>query len=121
MKIESFEDIEAWIEARILVKEIYHYFKDIRDYGFKGQIQEAGVSIMSNIAEGFDRRTNKEFIQFLGIARGSASEVRSLNYVALDINYINKSIFDRFKKRCLKISNLINGFIRYLEESDRKT
>lgn len=75
---------------------------------------------MSNIAEGFDRGTNKELIQFLVVARGSVSEVRSLLYVALDIGYLDEIIFFRLKNSCQKISNLINGFIRYLKESERK-
>lgn len=84
MKIEKFEDIESWKEARLLVKEIYKNYSNIKDYGFKDQIQRAAISVMSNIAEGFDRGSNKEFVQFLVIARGSVSEIRSLNYAALD-------------------------------------
>ncbi len=114
MRIERFEDIEAWKEARELVKNIYDKFKDIRDYSFKDQIQRASVSVMSNIAEGFDRGTNKEFIQFLVIARGSLSELRSLLYNALDLGFIDEEVFRDLSSRCNKISNLINGFIRYL-------
>jgi four helix bundle protein len=120
MKLEIFEDIEAWKEARFLVKEIYQYFVNIKDYGFRYQIQRASLSTMSNIAEGFDRGTNKEFIQFSLIARGSVSEVKSLSYAALDIGYISEDIFKSIMERCLKLSNLINGFIRYLKASDRK-
>ena len=79
MKIDKFEDIESWKEARILVREIYQLFANLKDYGFRDQIQRAAISVMSNIAEAFDRNTNKEFIQFLVIARGSVSEVRSLS------------------------------------------
>ena len=121
MKITNFEDIEAWKEARILVKEIYEVFGDNRDYSFRDQIQKAAISVMSNIAEGFDRGSNKEFIQFLIIARGSVSEVKSLSYAALDIGYINDETFGKIKERCIGISNLINGFIRYLKSSDRKS
>jgi four helix bundle protein len=120
MKIERFEDIEAWKEARILVKEVYQDFMNIKDYGFKDQIQRAALSIMSNISEGFDRGSNKEFIQFLVIARGSVFEVKSLSYAALDIGYINEDIFKRIMERCFKLTNLINGFIRYLRTSNRK-
>jgi four helix bundle protein len=120
MKIEKFEDIEAWKDARTLVKDIYKAFSLSKDYGFRDQVQRAVVSIMSNIAEGFDRGTNKELIQFLVVARGSVSEVRSLLYTALDIGYLDETIFNRLKNSCLKISNLINGFIRYLKESERK-
>jgi len=120
MKIEKFEDIEAWKEGRLLVKEIYRLFADIKDYGFRDQIQRASISTMSNIAEGFDRGSNKEFIQFLIFARGSVSEVKSLSYAALDIGYINEGAFSGISERCFKLTNLINGFIRYLRTSDRK-
>ena len=73
MKIDKFENIESWKEARILVREIYQLFANVKDYGFRDQIQRAAISVMSNIAEAFDRNTNKEFIQFLVIARGSVS------------------------------------------------
>lgn len=120
MKIERFEDIEAWKEARSLVKEIYNAFAIIKDFSFKEQIQRAAISIMSNIAEGFDRGSNKEFIQFLVIARGSVSEVKSLSYAAIDIGYLNDDTFNLITERCFKLSNLINGFIRYLKTSERK-
>lgn len=119
MKIEKFEDIDAWKESRILVKDIYGIMENIRDYGFRDQIQRASISIMSNIAEGFDRGTNKEFINFLTIARGSVAEVRSLLYAAQDIGYIEQMDSDCLQRRCLAISKLINGFIRYLKVSPR--
>lgn len=119
-EIEKFEDIETWKEARSLVKDVYEVFSLIRDYGLRDQIQKAAVSIMSYIAEGFDRESNKEFIQFLVVARGSASEVRSFPYAALDIGYLNASISNNLQNRCLKISNLINGFIRYLKSTEHK-
>jgi four helix bundle protein len=120
MKIENFEDIESWKESRLLVKEIYQLFANVKDYGFRDQIQRASISAMSNIAEGFDRSSNKEFIQFLVIARGSVSEVKSLSYAALDIGYIDESTFSRISEHCFKLANLINGFIRYLRTTDRK-
>lgn len=120
MKIEKFEDIEAWKEARKLVKDIYSSFRNIKDYGFRDQIQRAAISVMSNISEGFDRGSNKEFIQYLVISRGSVSEVKSLSYAALDIGYITDESFEKISERCLKITSLINGFIRYLKSTDRK-
>jgi len=85
MKITRFEDIDAWKESRILVETIYLVTKEVRDFAFVNQITRAAVSVMSNIAEGFDRNSNKEFIHFLIISRGSLSEVKSLLYVAIDI------------------------------------
>jgi four helix bundle protein len=120
MKIERFEDIEAWKEARLLVREIYSQLVDCRDFGFRDQIQRAALSIMANIAEGFDRHTNKEFIQFLVISRGSTAEVKSFLYTAFDIGYISQKKFQQLYACCVKISSLLNGFIRYLRNSSRK-
>jgi len=120
MKIEKFEDIESWKEARMLVQKIYGFFTDIKDYGFRDQIQRAAISVMSNIAEGYDRGSNKEFIQFLIIARGSVSEVKSLSYAALDVGYINENAFVIITEHCFKLTNLIDGFIRYLRNTARK-
>ncbi len=119
MKIENFEDIDAWKEARCLVREVYSLFSSNKDFGFRDQIQRASISVMTNIAEGFDRGTNKEFCQFLVIARGSVSEVKSLAYAASDIRYIDQANFDSIHARCHKLTNLINGFIRYLKNSER--
>lgn len=120
MKIKQFEDIESWKKARELVRQIYSEFSPVRDYGFKDQIQRAAVSVMCNIAEGFDRGSNKEFVQFLVISRGSVSEVKSLSYAALDLGYINSSAFAEISERCVTLINLINGFMRYLKNSGRK-
>ncbi|MEI6154128.1 MAG: four helix bundle protein [Deltaproteobacteria bacterium] len=120
MKIEKFEDIECWKEARELLKEIYKAFSHIKDYNFRDQIQRAAISVMSNIAEGFDRGSNKEFIQFLIFSRGSVSEVKSLCYAALDLEYIDKEVSNSIFYRCVKLTNLLNGLIRYLKSSPRK-
>ncbi len=103
MKIEKFEDIKAWKEARILTKLIYTLTrKDLfkKDYGLKDQIQRASVSIMNNIAEGFERQSNSEFIRFLYYSKGSAGEVRSLIYIALDNEYITKIEFENLSNIC---------------------
>jgi four helix bundle protein len=119
MKIERFEDIDAWKESRLLVRDIYTLLGTTRDYGFRDQNQRASISIMSNIAEGFDRGTNKEFVHFLTVARGSAAEVRSLLFAALDIGYIEQKDVDILQKRCSAIAKMINGFIRYLKTAPR--
>ena len=120
MKIERFEDIESWKEARILTRDIYVSLKECRDFGFRDQIQRAAISVMSNIAEGFERGGNKEFVHFLTIARGSLAEVKSLNYAAADIGYLDDSQHKSILERCIRLGNLINGFIRYLQNSTRK-
>ncbi len=95
--IERFEDIEAWQNARKLVITIYQASIDgafSKDFAFRDQIRRAAVSIMSNIAEGFGRSGNREFIQFLSVAKGSVSEVQSQLYIALDVGYIDRKQFD---------------------------
>jgi len=92
VKIERFEDIKAWQEARVLTSKVYEVTKSNKsfsaDYKFRGQIQSAAISVMSNIAEGFSRRSTKELTQFLFIAKGSRAEVQSQLYIAQDLNYI---------------------------------
>lgn len=86
--IESFEDLRIWQEAREMVKQIYRDMRDVRDYGFRDQLQRAGISVMNNIAEGFERNSDKEFARFLDIAKGSAGEVRSMYYAAEDLCFV---------------------------------
>lgn len=123
MKIEKFEDINAWQEARMLVKMIYNTIEKVKrfskDYRFKEQITSAAVSIMSNISEGFSRRSNKEFIQFLFVAKASAAEVQSHLYVALDQEYINKTVFNEIYTQTDKVARLISNFITYLLEHNK--
>ncbi|MBJ6801714.1 four helix bundle protein [Geomonas propionica] len=120
MRIQRFEDVDSWKEARLLVSEIYRHVGGCRDYGFRDQIQRDAVSVMSNIAEGFDRGSNKEFVQYLIISRGSLSEVKSLTYAGLDIGYLDQKDFEAVMVRCNRISNILNGFIRFLKSSQRK-
>ncbi len=124
MKIEKFEDIKAWQEARVLVNIIYDATKSNKnftgDYKFRGQIHNAAVSVMSNIAEGFSRRSTKEFIQFLFIAKGSIAEVQSQLYVALDQSYINEEKFNELYSKSDEVARLLSGFIRYLLNKDKQ-
>jgi four helix bundle protein len=114
MKIDRFEDILAWQKGRIMVVEIYKIFSFCKDYGFKDQIQRASVSITNNIAEGFERRTNKEFLNFLFIAKGSCGEVRSMLNLALELKYINKEQFVLLYNLSHEVSKIISGFIKCL-------
>ena len=114
MKIETFEEIIAWQKARRLNLIIYKTFSICKDFSFKNQIERASVSIMNNIAEGFERHTNKEFKNFLYISKGSCGEVRSMISLALDLNYINKEEFENIYGKCNEISKILSGFIKTL-------
>jgi four helix bundle protein len=123
MKSKYFEDLEIWKQARDLTSKIYHITsgKDFaRDFGLKDQIRRAAVSVMSNIAEGYERGGNQEFIQFLSIAKGSCGEVRCQLYVAGDQGYIakneNEKLIDAFKK----LSIMIHKFMEHLKKSPYK-
>ena len=112
MRIQSFEDVIAWQKARELTKDIYTDFSSLRDFGFRDQIFRASVSIMNNIAEGFDRGTDRELKQFLVIARGSAAEVRSMLILAKDLGYIEENTL--YLNNTKEISKLLTGFIKTL-------
>jgi len=119
-KIEKFEDILAWQKARALTKEIYASTKTApfaKDYGLKGQIQRAAVSTMSNIAEGYERGGDKEFVQFLSLSKESCGEVRSDLYVAVDQGYITPVRFDDLYSCTVEIGRLLSGFMTYLQDS----
>ena len=120
---QKFEDIEAWQRARKLTREIYTVSNEnpfSKDFGLRDQIRKASVSIMSNIAEGFERGGTKEFIQFLSIAKGSSGELRSQLYVALDRGYLKEEMFDRLLVTALETSRMISGLINYLRKSKMK-
>ena len=122
--IRRFEEILAWQKAKQLVSEIYLVCADgrfSRDSGLKDQICRAAVSSMSNIAEGFGRRSGKDFAHFLDMARGSALEVQSLLYVAHEVKYINQADFERLYQLADETFSLIGGFTAYLRRSNRGT
>ncbi|MDD5422263.1 MAG: four helix bundle protein [Candidatus Omnitrophica bacterium] len=122
MKIKSFDEIDAWKEARVLTKTVYG-ITDTRlftkDFGLKDQARRAAVSVMANIAEGFASFSNPEFIRFLIIARRSCTELKSHFYVAVDQGYISDTEFTKLIQQSDKVSQLINGFIRYLRSLKR--
>lgn len=116
-KIERFEDLVCWQKGRELIKSVYiitSTTKFNRDYSLKDQIRRAAVSIILNIAEGFGRRTHKDFKHFLFIAHGSTSELQSALYVSLDLNYIEREQFDMIYIRCEEVSKIISGLIKSL-------
>jgi four helix bundle protein len=121
--IQRFEDIEAWRKARELTRAVYRVTSTgafARDFGLRDQIRRASVSILSNIAEGFERDGNREFRQFLALAKGSAGEVKAQLYVALDAEYLDKEQFEGLYQLASDTSRLIAGLSRYLAGSDYK-
>ena len=115
--ITRFQDIQAWQKSRELVREVYKVCAEgrlSRDFGLRDQTCRAAVSSMSNIAEGFARKSDKDFARFLDMARGSATEVQSLLHVALDVGHIEQSDFARLLKLAEETASLISGFTSYL-------
>ena len=120
MQIKNFEDLEIWKEARRLTQEIYQLTREARfskDFGLRDQIRRAAISIMSNIAEGFERGGNQEFIQFLYVAKGSCGEVRSQLYVALDQEYVDQRVADNLLMILKRLSVMIKHLIDHLKRS----
>ena len=122
MKIERFEDIEAWKEARALVVLVYEStnkapFKN--DWGLRDQTQRAAIPVMPDIAEGFASQTNREFIVFLGYSLRSTAEVQSQLYAALALHYLVNDTFDSLTDQCTKVAKLLQGFIRYLKTTNK--
>ena len=114
-EISTFEDLEVWKEGMRITIKIYEILKSCKDYGLKEQMQRAAVSIPSNIAEGFERQTNKEFVQFLYIAKGSSGELRTQMYIAKELKFITNEdftliytkIYTKLKQVSAMIANLI--------------
>jgi four helix bundle protein len=118
--IRRFEDVVAWQRARELVREVYKLCAATalgKDFGLRNQICRAAVSVMSNIAEGFSRKTHKDFAHFLDMARGSCGEVQSLLYVALDAQYLPQTDFERVYTLANSTASLVGGFTSYLREN----
>jgi four helix bundle protein len=115
--ITKFEEIQAWQKTRVLTRNLYRLTAGgnfSTDFSLRDQIRRASVSIMANIAEGFGRRSDKEFGNFLNMAHGSAYEVQSHLYVALDLNYLDKKTFDEFYDLLTEISRMIYAFAKHL-------
>lgn len=118
--IKQVEEIQAWQKARVLCKRVYSITNEGRfakAFGLRDQIRRAAISVMSNIAEGFERGGAREFVQFLAISKGSAGEIRAQLYVALDQNYVDQKRFDELIKDVDEISRMISGLMGYLRRS----
>lgn len=119
MKAQEFEELNVYQRARELTNRVYELTRDgafSRDFGLVDQIRRASVSIMSNIAEGFERGTNAEFVQFLYIAKGSCGEVRAQVSIAFDQKYISKDAYDNLTDRSRRISGMLGNLIGYLRQ-----
>jgi four helix bundle protein len=122
-KVERFEDLIAWQKSRILTQAIYQITRQSdfsRDFGLAGQMQRAAVSIMSNIAEGFERSKAGEFHQFLSIAKSSCAEVRSQLYVALDVGYLDQTKFNQLLTQAQEVARIIGGLRASVERKRDK-
>jgi len=116
--IERFEDIQSWQKGRELCRLVYAMSREGafgRDYGLQDQMRRAGVSIISNIAEGFESQNNRGFVRYLYITRASAAELRAQAYVALDQGYITQEQFTQLYELCRDVARLLTRFIAYLE------
>ena len=118
--IKDFEELEIWKSSRILSKQVYLDFKVNRDYSFRDQVQRCSVSVMNNIAEGFCRNGDKEFHQFLNIAKASCGELKSMYYLAEDIEYIDKDIANERRLQANQLMNGIGKFMQYLRKTSEK-
>lgn len=113
--MRRFEDAIIWQRSRVLVKEIYRCFSSCRDYGFKDQIQRATVSVMNNIAEGFERKGDREMVRYFIIALGSLGETRSMLYTAEDLNYLSHEVSAKLRNDSWEIRGLMLKFMQYLK------
>jgi four helix bundle protein len=124
MKITRFEDLECWQEARKLVNMVYEASRENKslhnDFRLVNQLTGAAISAMGNISEGFVRRSNREFIQFLFISISSAAELQSHMYVAMDQHFVSKETFDNIYQQAEKIAKMISGLITYLRFNENK-
>jgi four helix bundle protein len=120
-KVQRFEDLKVWQASREFCKTIHAFTSTAaRDYRLVSQIKASSGSVMDNMAEGYERDGNKEFIQFLAISKGSCGECRSQLYRALDCGYISQSEFDKAHESVVEISRMLNGLMAYLKESGMK-
>ena len=120
MRVSKFEELLVWQKSTELALKVYRLYSNNQDFGFKNQIQRASVSIVNNIAEGFDRSSDKEFKRFLFISLGSTSEVRSMNYLAFKLSYISNKDYKELNCELLEISKMLNGLSRSLNRKEVK-
>ncbi len=123
MKVKQFEDLIAWEKARVLTREVYSFTRQepfCRDFGLSNQMQRAAVSIMSNLAEGFERGSSSEFHQFIVISKASCAELRSQLYVAIDIGYLSEEDFEHLYSLAQEVSRILGGLKASVQRSKNK-
>ena len=123
MTVQNFEDLNVWKQARLLTQEVYRLTKTekfSRDFGLRDQIHRAAISVISNIAEGFERGGNQEFSQFLYIAKASCGEVRSQLYVAFDQGYVTHDETEKLRQSFKRLSGMISNLIAYMRQSEMR-
>lgn len=111
----GFEELDVWKRSRLLSADLYRSLADLKDYGFKDQITRSGLSVPSNIAEGYERETNKEKKLFLNYAKGSAGELRTQIYIGIDVGYIPQEIGKRWLNEAQEISKMLYGLIKSIK------
>jgi four helix bundle protein len=112
MGIMRFEELEVWKRSAKLSVDLYKKLKNLKDYGFKDQITRSGLSVSSNIAEGFERESNRQCLNFLSYAKGSCGELRSQIYIGMDVGYIDKKVGEDWLRETIEISSMISGLIK---------
>lgn len=120
---KKFEELNVWVKAKelsIMIYKVTNEEKINKDYGLKDQLRRASISIISNIAEGFERNGNKEFIQFLSLAKGSAGEIRAQLIIAYELQYISESNFTALNELVIEVSKMLSGLINYLKTTELK-
>jgi four helix bundle protein len=123
MTVQNFEDLNVWKQARLLTQEVYRLTKTekfSRDFGLRDQIPRAAISVMSNIAEGFERGGNQEFSQFLYIAKASCGEVRSQLYVAFDQGYVTHDETEKLRQSFKRLAGMISNLVTYMRQSEMR-
>jgi four helix bundle protein len=118
-KVERFEDLRVWQEARALASALYDASEDLRDFGFRDQLRRAAISAMNNIAEGFERRTDTDFAHFLTIAKGSSGEVRSMTYLGEDRRYFTAALAAKLRASAVSLSAGIASLATYLRRPQK--
>jgi four helix bundle protein len=123
MAAKKFEDLNVWVKSKELSVLIYQLTNDgefKKDFGLRDQLRRASVSIVSNIAEGFERNGNKEFSRFLSLAKGSAGEIRAQLYISRELKYINEMEFNSLSEKVTEVSKMLSGLMDYLKQTELK-